>query len=396
MGMGNAFIAVADDATAASWNPGGLSQLEAPEISFAVETLSLQETMSSSSNPEARSRDTFQINDLNYASLVFPFYFKTNMVFSLNFLKLYRFDKSLQTPIIFAPRAAGDVERKFDFDLDQDGTFSIIAPAFGLDLTDRLALGFTWGIWDHSITRSSRFERTERSIGTSTFGNLENDFNFEDINEFEIMKGRSFVIGGIYRLNQFLNLGFMIKPSFTLEMNHTRTFTVNPTNPQQSPMVSETRKKSEFEFPWIVGMGFAWRPNHPWTLSIDLTWTDWSDFTFVEDDITENPITGRPRNEGRLEDTYTVRFGGEYLVIKRSYILPIRFGMGYDPAPAVDDVDDYYTINLGSGIQLGRYNLDFAYEFRWGSNVNSDNFRSIQASEDIRQHRVLASLIYYF
>ena len=33
LGMGGAFIAVADDATAASWNPGGLIQLERPEIS---------------------------------------------------------------------------------------------------------------------------------------------------------------------------------------------------------------------------------------------------------------------------------------------------------------------------------------------------------------------------
>src|SRR3989338_2646899 len=33
IGMGGAFIAIADDATAASWNPAGLVQLEKPEIS---------------------------------------------------------------------------------------------------------------------------------------------------------------------------------------------------------------------------------------------------------------------------------------------------------------------------------------------------------------------------
>ncbi len=32
VGMGSAFIAIADDATAASWNPGGLIQLERPEL----------------------------------------------------------------------------------------------------------------------------------------------------------------------------------------------------------------------------------------------------------------------------------------------------------------------------------------------------------------------------
>ena len=33
-GMGGAFLARADDATAASWNPAGLSYLRAPELSL--------------------------------------------------------------------------------------------------------------------------------------------------------------------------------------------------------------------------------------------------------------------------------------------------------------------------------------------------------------------------
>ena len=33
-GMGGAFIGVADDATATSWNPGGLAKLEKPEASL--------------------------------------------------------------------------------------------------------------------------------------------------------------------------------------------------------------------------------------------------------------------------------------------------------------------------------------------------------------------------
>ena len=39
MGMGGAFVAVADDATAASWNPAGLIQLQTPEMSavFSLE-----------------------------------------------------------------------------------------------------------------------------------------------------------------------------------------------------------------------------------------------------------------------------------------------------------------------------------------------------------------------
>lgn len=42
VGMGSAFIAVADDATAASWNPAGLIQLDRPEMSIAGEHLTEQ------------------------------------------------------------------------------------------------------------------------------------------------------------------------------------------------------------------------------------------------------------------------------------------------------------------------------------------------------------------
>ena len=51
IGMGSAFIAVADDATAASWNPAGLTQLRKPEVSFVLSYNKLGEDYSSSTNP---------------------------------------------------------------------------------------------------------------------------------------------------------------------------------------------------------------------------------------------------------------------------------------------------------------------------------------------------------
>ena len=37
-GMANAFVAVSDDGTAASWNPAGLAQLRKPEFSLVYST----------------------------------------------------------------------------------------------------------------------------------------------------------------------------------------------------------------------------------------------------------------------------------------------------------------------------------------------------------------------
>ena len=58
LGMGGAFIAVADDATAASWNPGGLVQLERPEISAVGEGFHRKENNSFADFPEASGDQT--------------------------------------------------------------------------------------------------------------------------------------------------------------------------------------------------------------------------------------------------------------------------------------------------------------------------------------------------
>ena len=155
MGMGNAFIAVADDATAAVWNPGGLAQLEKTELSFAGELLSLRESLSSTSNPV----------DLNYTSLVFPFYYQTNMVFSFSFLKHFRFDKSLQfDDSISLKEDPEEIKQERRFDFEQEGTFSALAPAYGINLNNRLSLGFTWNIWNDSITQASAYEKKRNNF----------------------------------------------------------------------------------------------------------------------------------------------------------------------------------------------------------------------------------------
>ena len=57
LGMGGAFIAIADDATAASWNPGGLIQLETPEVSAVGAYIHREEDNSFGDHPETGKAD---------------------------------------------------------------------------------------------------------------------------------------------------------------------------------------------------------------------------------------------------------------------------------------------------------------------------------------------------
>jgi len=84
LGMGGAFIAVADDATAASWNPGGLIQLETPEISVVGGFFNRSEDNSFAHNPEASGEQSISEEDINYLSAAYPFtLWGHNMIVSL-------------------------------------------------------------------------------------------------------------------------------------------------------------------------------------------------------------------------------------------------------------------------------------------------------------------------
>jgi len=92
LGFSGAFTAVADDATAASWNPAGLIQLERPEASAVYRFSHETQRHHSDDLTYAVGTDTFSSHALNYVSAVYPFRFaRRNFVFSANYQEAYDF-----------------------------------------------------------------------------------------------------------------------------------------------------------------------------------------------------------------------------------------------------------------------------------------------------------------
>ncbi len=393
MGQGNAFIAIADDATAASWNPGGLSQLERPEISFAVEAVSQRDGLNPGDrHPESSGTAAVDFQNINFFSTVVPYFYHRNMVFSLSYLQLYQFDKDLQFPLV---TQEGIFTADANVAFRQRGTFSVLAPAFGIDITPKLALGVTLNIWNHSITDSSRYDKVTTTSGDFVFdsgGGTVIPFDTSTFESFEVEEGYSWVIGAVYRMSKAWTVGAVLKPAFDMDLDHS-TFTIN-TSGTTTVTQGPTKGDAVLRQPLIIGLGGAWRPDNSWTVSTDITWTQWSRYAIRENGISTNPLTG---TSVELDDTRTVRIGAEYVIVLDDALVPIRCGIGYDPAPGVGEDDDYYTVSCGAGIQLKeRINIDVAYEYRWGSDVNAAILRDLGFTEDIRRHRVLASVIVYF
>ena len=127
---------------------------------------------------------------------------------------------------------------------------------------------------------------------------------------------------------------------------------------------------------------------------------------------------GNPFGRADFDPTYTVRFGAEYVCIPKQLgpeldrLWTFRGGLFFDqePASGVDNSvrfplskpsgnpDDFYGFALGVGLLANqRVNIDLAYQFRYGAEVNRDFLRGVNGfNEHLRQHRVLLSTVIYF
>ncbi|HET6897417.1 MAG TPA: hypothetical protein VFK70_03675, partial [Vicinamibacteria bacterium] len=78
-GMGDAFVAVSDDGTAASWNPAGLAQLRQPEFSFVYAFSDQGLELSGLRSPDDQSLYAYRFpisgnsSSVDFASAALPF-----------------------------------------------------------------------------------------------------------------------------------------------------------------------------------------------------------------------------------------------------------------------------------------------------------------------------------
>jgi hypothetical protein len=57
---------------------------------------------------------------------------------------------------------------------------------------------------------------------------------------------------------------------------------------------------------------------------------------------------------------------------------------------------NYLGFSLGSGISVGRYIFDIAYQYRFGNDVGESILGHMEFSQDIYEHTVYLSLIVHF
>lgn len=435
-GMADAFVAVADDATAASWNPAGLVQLERPEISVVGQFNAVQDDFFSAIHNEINSTHRSQSLDLNYFSFTYPLPVLVvghNVCVSLSYQRKYDFTRKLHLKYnSISPGAGGSLaEAYYTMDYKQDGGLGALTPAVAIELTPRLSLGLSLNFWRSSFLADNGWDQTTNIKSFAKFGSLAVVGGSRIIERYEDFSAQNAALGVLWNITDKWNLGFRYDTAFGGNARYTYSEvgwdallpSVGGSLVWPNAYALTKHETRRLNFPATAAAGVAYRPNDRLTLSLDITRTDWNDFYFTDGEGRKFSLVNGVDIRNKLtrpdfQPTTTVRFGTEYLFLPKQpdevlkYLWSVRGGAFYDEEPAshrrnrlalIDDKgtgrpDSFTGLALGCGLLTRqRINLDLAYQIRYGNNVNKDLLLGVDGfREDAIQHRVLFSTVVYF
>jgi long-subunit fatty acid transport protein len=382
-GMGGAFLARADDATAASWNPAGLSYLRLPEVSLVGVFNSFDVTRGLDS-------DSFEGQALDFAAFTWPVGLgDVRGAVQLSYQRAISFDGSRR---IEEYSSTTDQLEKSE-EGSSDGGFDVVAFGTGLRLSRHVRAGFTVNRWVNGYDQTSR-----RTLVKDTQRPLrEFDLDFRP-------RGWSFNLGLIVSPIDELNLAVVYKTPFTADvrLNKVRRDSWGTIdNIAEVTTNSHSSDEVRLDFPSAFGVGLSWRPRDTLTLSADFTRTSWSEAVIdryfdlratgrTEDGVPATPppptVYGPvqypslqtlpdpedPADPARLvaqQDADQFRLGVEWVLIHGGLKIPLRAGYFNDrqitPIPG-GEAPRFNGFTVGTGIIIGRMLLDVAYIYEFG------------------------------
>jgi hypothetical protein len=401
-GMGGAFLARADDATAASWNPAGLSYLRRPEFTVVGARNSFLREPTGTGFTRLLS-DRFAGNTLDFAAATYPIGIgPASGSVQLSFQRVFSFrgDRTIErTDQLLTSKGSGG--------------FDVLTLATGFRIVPSLRIGATVNRWVHGY----RQDRNRLATRGTTDQNL--DFS---------LTGWNFNGGIIWSPFESLNLGVVgkttMKGDLILDRSRTDIIPQPPavtTNAANSTVLrtdddpTPHRVPVSISIPGAVGAGISWRPWSVLTASLDFTRTFWSIgrihnfFTLARtepDQTSPFPLVFRNLRNPTLDDpvqsdTEQLRVGAEYVVLGRRLKVPLRAGFFTDKQYFLDfrgRAPKFRGFTVGLGVAAGPLLLDFAYLRETGNyldpEADPDDPEARGAERSTRFNRVFVSIIY--
>jgi long-subunit fatty acid transport protein len=439
LGMGGAFIGVADDGTAASFNPAGLAQLRRTEIAVVGFTDELRVTQHVGAGPNPGPNPGPGTIDLpsarhgavDFAGLSVPFDVGgKNLTVELSYQRAVDlFGQGTASTADIVPfkdlkiSQPGNASIVANVSPEQSGAFHVASLATAYQATSRLSLGAAVNVWvaNWSDTGNVDFRvSTNPPPGRPPVVIRDSSHEFD---QKQSMRGLNANLGFLLKYPR-LSLGGVLRLPFAGDYNLTETGKEKVADAGQAAQTTDVDISvgSRLRWPRSAGLGLALRPFKGMTLAGDYTRSHWSrtaieqvpggalltpantDASAPETFTDLNFFDLLPASETATTDTSQWRAGGEYLVNAPKIVVPLRGGWFRDRSPvrdlATDEGRRIKGWTAGSGLNFSRVVLDVAFERRQSEGVVGLRLRkgkpvtSGATTESVREDRVVASLIY--
>jgi len=355
MGMGGAFIAIADDATAAEANPAGLTILSKPEVS-AHFRLGSQQREFPNYFDVPQSIDTFGAfsTSPSFFSVVFPFERAALSVY-------YHQQANFATDVRLAGLIdIGEIGDPFIVISEDQEFLDVLSDNIGVSGAFRLGPLISLG-------GSVRFTRVKLQSSNgftlrSTLFPEQVYIGFEDLATGEDRKV-TFNMGVLVNSNGKVSGGLTFKQGADLEFGFesiTRECLPCPKLSDGSiepPVTTVDLGRRGFSVPRSLGFGLAVRPNDSWVFAVDA-----SRINYSVNELTGLALFSRGGIEP-IEDGTEIHFGAEYTWLRGDTPIPLRFGAYFEPDhDGIADVDSSQRhLTFGAGVVFSeRFQLDGA------------------------------------
>lgn len=364
IGTGGAFIAVADDSTAVSFNPAGLAQLLVPEVSLVGQGISrnidLTGFTGQAPNQGTTFSDTWSHNGHalpTFASLALPWKHEgLNRTFLLSYQRMFDFTYAVSAAyqgVGGGGTAVQDVNQQFN----QSGGIDVYSAGFGAELSARILLGASLNYWRGSASFHADATSTTSGVGVPFQSVLSQDSEFRGVN---------FNLGLIWR-SKWVSFGAVYRTPFTANYIFTNSYTSVSSTSFTPAGASGPTVQADLHWPETFGFGFGLHLDPRFLVTADTSHTPWSRAHLS---APGTPYDGLNffdyQSPTRVRDTTDLHAGLEWLAwVGDDVVVPVRAGGFREPQPVVDPQTGSQRVlqgwTLGTGMKVHRFTLDLAY-----------------------------------
>jgi long-subunit fatty acid transport protein len=414
--MGNAFTAVADDYSASYWNPAGLTQLKAHELSGDLYHLkfSNQATFEGFTKNDDR---TFT----KWSSIGFAYKFPTtqgSFVMSFGYNRFKDYDSFLNFSG-YTMLSNGlefeleDPEGEFQYypfdknvmqteEIYQDGNLSAWTLAGGVELSPRFALGLTVNFYSGKSRYLFDFYQDDID---DLYNQYPANYTRYELHQRIDSKfaGWGVKLGGLFHLNESFRLGLAVDFPTSLEVSE--KYSANDVLYFDDAYSSDYDLGSGewvylINYPYKVSGGIAFDMN---TLLVagSFEYRDWSQVQFdVPDEFEVNDDYNSLLNENQFfseefRPVLSYAAGAEFRIPGTG--LKLRGGYRYIPSPFIDDDEklkrQYYTAGLGFDID-DQATINFGYSIGKWRHSSFDSYTPGGTYEVVKSERFTAGITY--